>query len=48
MYIRKSIGPRTDPCSTPHVILEVLDAKSLIDTNYLLCDMYDLIFAIFL
>ena len=35
MYIRKSKGPKTDPCGTPHVILEVLDSKPLIDTNCL-------------
>ena len=29
MYIRKSKGPKTDPCGTPYVILEVLDSKPL-------------------
>ena len=37
MYIRKSNSPKTDPSGTPHVILEVLDAKPLIDTNCLHC-----------
>ena len=31
MYISK--GPKTDPCGTPHVIIEVLDTKPVIDTN---------------
>ena len=35
MYIRKSNSPKTGPSGTPHVILEVLDAKPLIDTNCL-------------
>ena len=35
MYIRKSKGPKTDPCGTQHVILEVLDSMPLIDTNCL-------------
>ena len=30
MYIRKSKGPKTDPCGTPHEIPEVLDSKLLI------------------
>ena len=33
MYIRKMKGPKTDPCGTPHVILEVHDSKPLIHTN---------------
>ena len=41
MYIRKSKGPKTDPCGTLHVILEVLDSKPLIDTNCLRFDKYD-------
>ena len=41
MYIRKSEGPKTDPCGTPHVILEVLDSKPLIDTNCLRFVKYD-------
>ena len=35
VYSRKSKGPKTDPCNTPHVILKVLDAKPLTDTNCL-------------
>ena len=35
MYIRKIKGPKTDPCGTPYVILEVLDSKPLADTNCL-------------
>ena len=35
MYSKKSKGPKTDPCGTRHVILEVLDAKPLTDTNCL-------------
>ena len=41
MYIRKSKGPKTDPCGTPHVILEVLDSKPLIDANCLWFAKYD-------
>ena len=41
MYIRKSKDPKTDPCGTPHVILEVLDSKPLIDTNCLRFAKYD-------
>ena len=37
MYIRKSNSCKTGPSGTPHVILEVLDAKPLIDTNCLHC-----------
>ena len=33
MYIRKSKGLKTDPCGTPHVIVEVLDSNPLLDTN---------------
>ena len=35
MYIRKSKGPETDPCGTPHIIFKVLDATPLIETNCL-------------
>ena len=41
MYIRKSKGPKTDPCGTPHEIPEVLDSKLLIDTNCLRFAKYD-------
>ena len=41
MYSRKSKGLTTDPCGTPHVILEVLDAKPFIDTNWLRFAKYD-------
>ena len=41
MHIRKSKGPKTDLCGTPHVILEVIDSKPLIDTNYLRFAKYD-------
>ena len=36
MYIRKSKGPKTDPCGTPHVIVEVLESKPLL--NHIFCD----------
>ena len=35
IYSRKSKGFKTDPCGIPHVLLEVLDAKPLTDTNCL-------------
>ena len=35
MYLRKSKGPKTDPCGTTHVIIEVLNSKPLIDANCL-------------
>ena len=41
MYIRKSNSCKTGPSGTPHVILEVLDAKPLIDTNCLRFAKYD-------
>ena len=41
MYIRKSKSPNIDPCGTLHVILEVLDAKPLTDTNCLRFAKYD-------
>ena len=42
MYSRKSKGAKIDPCDTPHLILEVLDAKPLIETNCLWFAKYDL------
>ena len=41
MYSKKSKGPKTDPCGTFSVILEVFDAKPLIDTNCLWFAKYD-------
>ena len=41
IYIRKSKDPKTDPCCTPHVILEVLHSKPLTDTNCLCFAKYD-------
>ena len=41
MHIRKIKDPKKDPCGTPHVILEVLDSKPLIDTNCLQFAKYD-------
>ena len=35
MSHRNRKGPKTDPCGTPQVILEILDAKPFIDTNCL-------------
>ena len=35
MYNRKSKGAKIDPWRTPHLILEVLDANPLIETNCL-------------
>ena len=42
MYSRNKKGPKTDPCGTPQVILEILDAKPLIDTNCLRSANYEL------
>ena len=41
MYIRETKVPKTELCGTPHVIIGVLDAKPLIDTNYLPFAKYD-------
>ena len=41
MYIRKSKDPKIDSCGTPHVILEILDVKPLIDTICLRFDKHD-------
>ena len=41
MYMRKSKGPKTDPCGTPHVTLELLDTKPMIHKNCLLFAKYD-------
>ena len=35
IYSWKRKGLKTDPCSTPHLIIKVFDAKQLIDTNCL-------------
>ena len=35
MSNRNRQGPKTDPCGTPQVILEILHAKPFIDTNCL-------------
>ena len=35
MYVRETKVPKTELCGTPDVIIEGLDAKPLIDTNYL-------------
>ena len=39
--MRKSNGPRTDPCGTPQVILLMLDDTPLTNTYCLLLDKYD-------
>ena len=44
MYIRKSKGPKTDPCGTPHVILEGLDSKPLTQIVYDLLNMIQTIY----
>ena len=42
MYSRKSPGPKTVPCGTPQVILEILYANPLINTICLKSTKYDL------
>ena len=41
MYSRNSKDPRTDPGSTPQVVLETLDAKPLIDIIWWRSAKYD-------
>ena len=36
---RKSKGPKTDSCGTPHAMLEVLDTKALLQIAYGLLNM---------
>ena len=42
IYNRKRGGPKTDPCGTPNLILEVLDANPLIGINCSRFAKYDL------